>query len=110
VEAVDEQRDVVIHLEVGVAPELGRPDAADIRIVGMDPHVQRVLIAEQLDHGPFGTRFTLLRLPLAKLRNGIGRNPDRFGQSPVEADRSRDHRCPKRALLSRADCPGQEHP
>ena len=60
VEAVDEQHDVVVRLEIGIPAELRRPDPVDIRVIGVHTHVQGIRVSCDLYYGALGARRSLL--------------------------------------------------
>ena len=85
-ETVDEELDVVIARQVGVAPQLGRADAMRRFVVRSHTDVQRAGVAEHPDRGPFGAGLSGERLALAQVGEGIGAQPVGLIEPSVEPD------------------------
>jgi hypothetical protein len=86
---IDQELDVVIARQVGIAPQLGRADARGLAVVGAYADVQRVLVPQHFDDGVLRRRCAHERLTLAEVGDGIRARPIRLGELPIEMDGGR---------------------
>ena len=89
VEAVDDELDIVVARQAGVAPQLGGADATRCSVVRPYADVEGAGIAQHADDGSLGRRLSHARLTLAEVRQGVGAHPIGLIQPAVEPETAR---------------------
>ncbi len=105
VEAVDQEPDVVVAREVGVAAQLGGPHPPHIRVVAAHRDVERVGVVRHPDDRPLGRGGTLDGLALAQVVDRVRGRPERLGECAVERHRPRDRHGAERIGARRCHSP-----
>ena len=88
--AVDQDPDVVVAREVGVAAELVGPHGAHVGIIAAHQDVERARVMGHLDDRPLGSGETLARLALAEVVDRVRRAPRQLVE-PACGRRRRTH-------------------
>ena len=108
-ERPDDDADVVLGCQHGIAADAEAHDAGGVGFVAHDPDDQGTRVGEHLDARPRRRRGAFHRIGLPQIVDRLRRLPGRFGQAAVDGD-VRRHRAgaERRRCALRQNWPGEE--
>lgn len=87
VKAVDEQHDIIVRLKIGISAELSPAYPVNVGVVGVHPHVERLLVTRELEDSSFGARCPFVWFTLTELGNRVSRVPEGLVKLTIELHR-----------------------